>query len=101
MKIAARTSKEKPADPRQHRISEIAVQRRHRRWFDAARKAISHDQLVTGTEFVEKRPEVREVVTVVGVTHDDVLAARRLDPAAQGAAVAFFRDVNDTRAAPS
>src|SRR2546428_43184 len=43
MKVTTRTVKEESSNRREHRVSEITMQRRHRPPIDSAQKAISHD----------------------------------------------------------
>ena len=47
MEIAARAMEEQPSDRGQHRIAQIAVQRRHRTRHDAALEAVPHHQRIT------------------------------------------------------
>ena len=47
VKITARRSEEKPAQCRQHRVAEIAMQRRHRPVVNAAKKPVAHYQIAT------------------------------------------------------
>ena len=89
MKVAAGAAEKEPPDAGQHRVPEIFVQRRHGVGLDAAFETIAHHELVAVAQFLEKGTEVREIVTVVGVAHDDVLAAGRLDAALKRAAVTF------------
>ena len=79
---------EEPAEEAQHRIAEIAVERRHGAGRDAAREAVAHHELVAGAQRCDEGIEIGEVVAVVGVAHDDVAAARRVDAAGERRAVA-------------
>ncbi len=62
--------------PAQSGIAKIFVQRRHGARLDAASEAIAHDEVVALAKFVDEIGHLAEVIAVVGVTHDDVFAAR-------------------------
>ena len=78
---------------REHRVAELAVQRaasrraRCRRW-----KRLPMTRSSPSRSFSTNGVEVAEVVAVVGVAHDDVPAARRLDAAHERRAVAALGD---------
>ena len=55
---------------------------------DTAPEAVAHDQFVALAQLSEEERDGREVVAAVRVTNDDIGAASRPDPAAQGASVA-------------
>ena len=76
MEVADRAAEEEPSDEREHRIAEIAVQRRHRRFRDPAAKAVSHHDVKALAELFDEPVEVGEVVGIVAVAHDDVATAR-------------------------
>ena len=84
-------AEEQPAEEAQHRVAEIAVQRRHGAGLDAAGEAIAHHQLGAVAQPRHERVERGEIVGVVGVAHDDEAAARRGDAAEQRCAVALAR----------
>jgi len=88
VKIPDRGIEEQPPYKTQHRIPQIAVQGRHGPRRYAAAKAIPHYQVVAFSEFLDERPQIREIVAVVGIPHDDVGALGGLDAAAQGRAIA-------------
>src|SRR5260370_41526966 len=52
-----------------------SVQRRYGAGLDAA-KAIAHNEVVATARFVDEIWHLAEIVAVIGVTHDDVFAAR-------------------------
>ena len=74
------------------------MERRHGAGGDAAGEAVAHDELVAGAQRGDEGVEIGEIVAVVGVAHDDVLAAGRLDAAGEGRAVAADRDRDDAGA---
>ena len=82
----------------EHRIAEIPMQGRHRSGADAAAKAIAHDELGAATELGEEARSVRELVAVVGVSHQYVFAACREDAGVECRAVTADRNRNKARA---
>ncbi len=80
--------KEQSADEAQHRIAEIAIEERHRPGRDAAGKAITHDQRHTATQLRNETVEIAEIVTVIGIAHDDIAATRGGDAGLKGRAIA-------------
>jgi len=62
---------------------------------DAAGKAVAHDQVVALTELQNKGVEAGVVVAIIGVAHDDVLAAGGEGCAVEGCSVAALLDVDD------
>jgi hypothetical protein len=63
------------------------VQCRHRSWLDPPAKAITHNQIVSFSQSNEKRHQVCEIVAVIGVPHDDVIRASRLNTCNESAAI--------------
>src|SRR5215469_5448713 len=98
VEVADVAREEQPADEREHRVSEVAVQLRHGAWLDAAPEAVPHDQVGALAELGHERHQVGEIVAVVGVAHDDVLAAGGRDTAHEGVAVALLLDGHHARA---
>nr|BFE77248.1 hypothetical protein GCM10020092_105490 [Actinoplanes digitatis] len=80
---------EHPAQPGEHRVAQVAVQERHRALADAAAEPVAHDNVVPVAQALDERPELREVVGVVGVGHDHVAAAGLGDAGDQRGAVAL------------
>src|SRR5580700_6843057 len=66
--------------PTQTGIAEIPVERRHRAWLDAALESVSHHEIVALAQFLNKIRNLTEIVTVVGIPHDDVLATGECYP---------------------
>ena len=71
---------------------------RHRVGRNTAFETISHHEVVTCAQLFEKRAEICEVIAVVGVAHDDVLAACGFNAGKKGVAITFFGHVNHPRA---
>jgi hypothetical protein len=97
VEIAGRAAEEQPADPGEHWIPEIAVKGWHSAGFDAAPEPVAHYQVMALPELFQEGHEVAEVVTIVGIAHDDVFATGRINAAQQSAAVAFLLDLDDAR----
>src|ERR1017187_7988521 len=55
--------------------AEVAMQCRHRLWFDVAAESRAHDVLGPLAKLLDKRFDFAEVVGAIRVSHDDVLAA--------------------------
>ena len=85
-------AEEQAADETQHRVAEVPVQRRHRSRRDPAGEPVAHHQVGTLAQLLDERHQVGEVVAVVGVAHDDVLAVGRDDAAHQRVAVTLVAD---------
>src|SRR5699024_2888218 len=98
VKITAWAPEKDSSNARQHGIAEIPVKRRHRVRRNAALEAITDHELVAGAQLLEERAELSEVVTVVGVAHNDVRAARGLNTAEECAAITLFGHMNHSRA---
>src|SRR5688572_16281459 len=58
--------------------------------------ATSHDQLKPLSKFFHKGFQSRKIIAVIGIGHDDIATPSSSDPCPQSAAVAFFRNINDT-----
>src|SRR6266851_4216767 len=69
----------------------------HRPWLDASREAVADNKVITSAKAFDERPDLAEVVAVVGVAHDDEFAIRRLDAADERRAVALTRHIDDAR----
>jgi hypothetical protein len=89
---------EQPADEREHRGAEVAVQRWHRAGRYPALEPVAHHQVGALAQLGHVRHQVAEVVAVVGVAHDHVLAPGGENAAHQGIAVALVADRDDAGA---
>ena len=88
---------EKPAaHEAEDRVAEVAMQERHGSGSDAAGEAVAHDEVGAIAQFGEETWDVREVVAVVGVGHEDVLAARCGDAGVERCAVSASGHENET-----
>ena len=85
MKIATGAFEEHSSDARENRITEISMKRFHRAGLDPAGETISHDQIESFAEFIDEGPQVRKIITVIRIAHDDELAARGCDAGANAA----------------
>ena len=95
MEVTDADAEEQAPDPAQDRVAQIAMERRHGPGSDPALETVAHDQIHALAQFVHKDLQTREVVAVIGIAHDGVLAARGSDTAQQGRAVAFLRHIHD------
>jgi hypothetical protein len=71
------------------------VRKRHSAGSDAATKAIPHNQIETGAELFDERHQRQEVITVIGIAHDNELASSRLDASRESGSVASDRNANE------
>lgn len=95
MEIADGGVMETAGEARKDRVTDVAVQRRHRAGLDAASEAVAHDQVRTFAKFADHSDGIDEVIAAVRIGHDDILASCRLAPANQRRAVATLADWND------
>ena len=63
---------------------------------DAASESISHDEVGSATKCFDEWAQVREVVAVIGVAHDDELALGVGDAGGECSAVSPNRNIDDT-----
>src|SRR5690348_10778337 len=68
------------------------MQRRHRSAFDSSLEPVAHHQLCAFTQFGDERHEIGEVVAIIGVAHDHVLAAGSTNATNEGISVALVPD---------
>ena len=86
-----RDVEKQPTEPRQHRIADVAVKRRHRSGSDPASKPVTHHEVGATAEPLDEWLQGVECVAVVCISHDHELAARVTDACSQGSAVAALR----------
>ena len=65
MKISYRNAEEQTSKQRKHRVSHVAMERRHCARFNTSFESVAYDQLLTGSQFSYKRIEGAEVIAVV------------------------------------
>ena len=94
MEIADADTEEQTTDPAQDRVAQIAMERRHGPGSDSALEAVAHDQIHALTQLVHKDLKAGEIVAVIGIAHDGVLAACGSDPPQQGRAIPFLRHIH-------
>ena len=87
VEVADGRAEEPAAEEAEHGVAEIPVQRWHRAGAYASAEAIAHDEFGAVAELGEEARSVREVVAVVGVGHQNVLAARSEDAGVERSAV--------------
>ena len=90
-------AEEEVEHPREDRISDEAVEERHRVPVDRPLEAGADDEIVACLEAVDERSELLERIRLVGIAHHDVVAARLGQPGEVRAAVASARSAT-TRA---
>src|SRR5207253_4342649 len=95
VEIAHLGPKQQPAEEAQHRVAEVAVQRRHGAFADAAAKAVAHHQRIAFAQLGYEGIEAAEVIAAIRIADDDVAAARGGDASCQRRAIAAPRDVDD------
>ena len=95
MEIADRNAEEQAAEVTEDGIAKIAVEEGHGSGLDSAAKAIADNEIGARVEGGEKARQVAEVVTVVGVGHEDVFSVGCFESGEQGGPVASNGDVDD------
>lgn len=102
MKVADGALEKKPSDPSQYRISEIAVEERHGPEKNRTAKPVAHYQIISLAQLANELAELREVIAIVRINHNDELAACCGDSPMQGCSVATLPDRDNAAAsAPS
>src|SRR5438067_2536309 len=87
VKVPAGSAKKQPANTRQYRIPQILVQWWHGTGKNSSTEAIPHYQIIAGTQFLQKTRDVPEIITIVSIPHDDVLAAGSRNSAHESTAI--------------
>ena len=77
MEIAAGAAKKKSPNRSQYRVAKVTVQKWHCIALNASLETIPYHQIAARAELFEKTRNPAEVVTIIGVTHDDVATMRR------------------------
>src|SRR4029077_10973698 len=95
MKVLGPNIEEQPANEAQHRVSQIAVQERHRSRRDPALEAIAHDEIGTNAQPFQEQYQRRKVVAQVCVAHDHVAAVCSLDAPEQRGAISATLNMDD------
>ena len=97
MEVADLRRIEQPSDEAQYRVTQIAVQRRHRTLGDPALKAVAHYEVIAAAQLGDERHQPQEVIAVVAVGHRDEGATAGDDARLQCRAVAAHRHRDDAR----
>ncbi len=84
-------------DARQHWRAQVTIQERHRARHDLAAKARTHDVLMPFANLVHKARELGEVVRVVGIPHEDVVAPGILEAELDRGPVTLVGALHDSR----
>src|SRR6185437_14700456 len=92
VEVADLAAEEQPADEAEHRVAQVLVQRRHGPRRDPAPEPVAHHQVRALAQFVNKGHQVGEIIGIVGVAHDHVLAVGRDDATHQRVAVTLVAD---------
>ncbi len=101
MKVADIDAEKRAAQPAQHRVAEVAMQRRHRSRCDAAFEPVPHHQVRALAQFVHEAFELTEIVAVVAVAHDHESPRGGLDTRDECGPVAPLAGMHDACAQAS
>src|SRR5690348_1788372 len=82
---------------RQHRSAKVAVEKRHRTRSNLSSKSIAHHQIVSFAKFFDICVDLRQIITIVRIGHNDESAFRSRDPSEQSAPIAAAGDIDDAR----
>jgi hypothetical protein len=72
---------EEPTDEAQYRVAQVAMEGRHGARLDPAREPVAHYEIGSRPQLTDERRERGEVIAVVSVNHDHILAPGRHDSA--------------------
>ena len=70
----------------------------HGAGLDPPSESVAHHEFVAFAQLDEKGSQIGEIVAVVGVSHNDVFAMRRLEPSHESAAVSLLIHDDDSGA---
>ena len=66
------------------------MQRRQGSLFDASFETVAHNQIVTFTELFHKWHQIKEIIGVVGISHDYIFAERSITTAYKSSSITFL-----------
>src|SRR5215469_15283111 len=95
IEVANWALKEYPSDGRQSRCANPPVLPWHGPRLDAALKPVPYDQVISLSQFLDEGQKAREIVAIVGIAHDDVLAACVRTAIKEGCSIAPDWDMDD------
>ena len=80
-----------------HAARENTTREKHMSWFNEGRWTLAKrvDQIMTGVQFFQKFGKFREIITAVGITHQNILTIRSFYAALKCTAVSFAMDGDD------
>src|SRR5437764_7207322 len=73
----------------------MPVQKGHGAGLDAAKEAISHNEIRTASKVRHKFFELGKIITIISIPHDDVATMRLCDALDDGRTIATGRDGDD------
>lgn len=79
------------ADKRQHRVADIAVQRRHGPFRNTTLETVAHHQLIAFPQLLQKRHQVQKIIAVICIAHDHIFSIGCITAADQRSSVALHR----------
>src|SRR5207237_410945 len=65
-------------DSRKHGVADVFMMPSHRARFDLSFEAIAHHNFIAFAPFCDKARQLRELIDVIGIAHDDDLFSRLL-----------------------
>src|SRR5262245_53768908 len=92
-----RRTKHVPNQHREDRIAEPSVRERHCAWHDSStprRKPAALNPICSFAESLDKLRDLTEIVAIVGVPHNNELAACRRNASHQSITISLSFDVN-------
>ena len=90
--VAYACAKKEIQKPCKARIADEPVKQRHGALLDATPETISHHEIVTLTQFVDKMRHLAKVVGVIGIAHNNENTSGRRYPRFQGGTISTRRD---------
>jgi hypothetical protein len=87
MKVAYRALEKQASNSAKHGIAQVAMQGRHRARQDSPAEPVAHHEVESFAKFGEERVHLGEIVSVVGIAHQNKSPVRRRDASLQGAPI--------------
>ena len=98
MEIMGGAAEEESADEGEGRVTDPSVFPRHGAGDDfstACWHTAPHDEVGAGAEFLDEGFDLGEVITEIGVAHDEESSMGGIHSVAEGVAVAFFGNIDN------
>src|SRR5204862_5368149 len=65
------------------------MKRRHCAGFDTAAETVAQNEIISSSQFFQKRKNITEVVAIICISHDHIPSARRLNACRQRVSISL------------